>query len=283
MNQCPVCKEIHSTGHPPRNLALKNLCEAFIQERQRASKRKRTSSGSEDLCSLHAEKLKLFCLECQQPACLVCRDSKKHTNHSFRPIDEAALDHKKDAQKSLERLQEKLKVFDEVKTNSDLTAQYIKVQARRTKRQIKDQFKKMHQFLRKEEKARITALREEEQQKSQMMKEKIEGLNRDISTLSNNIRAIEEELKADHISFLQNYKTTMQRVQFTLQDPQPVSEALIDEAKHLSNLIFRVWERMMDIVSYTPVILDPNTAHPAYILSDDLSSMRRRGNHELEN
>ena len=35
------------------------------------------------------------------------------------------------------------------------------------------------------------------------MKEKIEGLNREISTLSHTIRAIEEDLRAEDISFLQ--------------------------------------------------------------------------------
>ena len=36
-----------------------------------------------------------------------------------------------------------------------------------------------------------------------MIKEKIEGLNKEISTLSHTIRAIEEELRAEDISFLQ--------------------------------------------------------------------------------
>ena len=54
-----------------------------------------------------------------------------------------------------------------------------------------------------EEEARIAALWEEEEQKSQMMKEKIEGLSREISTLSDTIRAIEEEMGAEDISFLQ--------------------------------------------------------------------------------
>ncbi len=83
--ECPVCRRRSSKDQP-----LENLNKTFFLKERNDS----CSSGSEEICSLQGEKLKLFCLDDKQPACVVCRDSKQHDNHKFRPISEVVSSYK---------------------------------------------------------------------------------------------------------------------------------------------------------------------------------------------
>ncbi|XP_018965822.1 zinc-binding protein A33-like [Cyprinus carpio] len=256
--ECPVCRRRSSRDDPPCNLVLKNLCESLLKKER-----------NEEVCSLHGEKLKLFCLEDKQPVCLVCRDSQRHVNHTFRPISEVVSSHKEE----LKSLQEKLKHGEKIKEECVKIFQHIQCQAEHTERQIKLEFEKLHQFLRDEEEIAITSLTEEKKRKNQMMQEKFEEINRHISVLSNTIRDLEKMMNANQVLFLKNFPDAMERVQSLGPDPQLASGALINVARYLGNLPFRAWKKMQDVVQNTPVILDPNTAHPDLLLSEDLTSL----------
>ncbi|KAM3867428.1 zinc-binding protein A33-like [Diretmus argenteus] len=273
---CPVCKR-KSSKVEPLLFKLKELADSFAG-RQRAESSE-TGKGEEEVkgvCSKHPEGTKLFCKDEQRAVCPVC-EFPDHHGHKVVPIEQAVSDLKEQLKSDLESLQDKRNKHKEVEKTYNEVVQHSKKQLVATERKIRAEFNKLHQFLKEEEEARLEALREEEEQKGKTISRETKIIQEKISSLSDSISAVEEDLQKHNVSFLTSYKATQTsaRAQCSLSDQQLVSGALIDVAKHLGNLSFRVWEKMKEKVQFSPVILDPNTAAPWLCLSDDLTSVRR--------
>ncbi|KAM4745599.1 E3 ubiquitin-protein ligase TRIM35-like [Anableps anableps] len=273
---CPICKRRSSKDFPHVNFTLKELADSFTGRQKSGSSE--TEKGAKQLmvvCSKHQEDPKLFCEDEQRAVCPVCEFSL-HQSHTVVPVEQAVRERKEQLKSDLESLQDKRKKHLEVEKTYDDVIQHSKKQLLSTESRIRAEFNKLHQFLREEEESRLAALREEEEQKGKTISREMKRIEEQISSLSDSICAVEEELQKDNVSFLSSYKATQSRAraQSSLPDPQLVSGALVDVAKHLGNLSFRVLEKMKDKVRFSPVILDPNTAGGWLHLSDDLTSVR---------
>lgn len=78
---------------PVPSLTLKNLCDSYIQEGEGLEDPAgELYSDPGEMCPLHGERLKLFCLQDKEPICVVCHTSRKHKQHDFCPVSEAVVD-----------------------------------------------------------------------------------------------------------------------------------------------------------------------------------------------
>ncbi|KAK7940447.1 hypothetical protein WMY93_003773 [Mugilogobius chulae] len=222
-------------------------------------------------CLLHAETLSLLCVTELEPLCYVCRSTSLHTGNTIFLIKEAFKYHKEELRTALIPLKEKLKAFRKAKTVCEEMVEHVKNQAEHTETQIKEEFEVLHKFLNEQEAVRIQALKTEKEQKNQVITQNIEDITNEIASLSNTIKIVEQEMTTKDIPFLQNYKETIKRTWRTTLDPQVTSGSLIDVAKHLGSLKFKIWEKMKRMIKHNPVILDPNTAASCFILSEDLT------------
>ncbi|XP_026102795.1 tripartite motif-containing protein 35-like isoform X2 [Carassius auratus] len=244
---CRQCINDHWTSSSSRNCPVcrqlspqepvSNLCLRNTCETYLREQSTRKERDEEHECQIHGEKIELFCQTDEEVICAVCK-KQEHARHKIQPLQQ--------------------------------TVQQRKSQVQQTERRIKEEFKKLHHFLKKEEESRIAALNEEEKQKRVKMEKRTEGR---IRSLSDRLRELEERMKDDDITFLQNYNSIMNRAKYTLPDQEQSSEALIDVSKHLGNLKYQVWDNMKDICPYYPVILNPHTTPPDFSVSDDLTSV----------
>ncbi|XP_047448300.1 nuclear factor 7, brain-like [Mugil cephalus] len=273
---CPICKKKSSNENLLVNLSLKELADSF------AGRRKLGSLGTEKgqkkkfmvVCSIHTAVPTLFCEDEQKAVCPVCEIS--HESHKVVPIQQAVSDLKEQLESDLKSLEDKRDKCKKVEITYNKMIQHSRKQLLFSEKQIKAEFNKLHQFLREEEESRLAALKKEGKQKEEIINREMKRTREQISSLSDSISAVEEELEKDNVPFLSSYKPTQTtaRAQCSHSDPQLVSGVLIDVAKHLGNLAFRVCEKMEEKVHFSPVILDPNTANPWLYLSDDLISVR---------
>ncbi|XP_073697593.1 E3 ubiquitin-protein ligase TRIM35-like [Garra rufa] len=256
---CPVCRQV-SPQEPVSNLSLRNTCESY----QREKNTKKEEYGGHD-CPIHGEKIELFCQTDEEAICGTCKDYE-HRWHKIQPLHQAVRQRKGKLKAALRPTENMLLSLRNGAAQDAKISKYNQSQAQQTERRIREEFKKLQQFLKKEEECRVAALNEEEKEKSVQMKKKMD-------LLSDRLQEVEERMKDDDVTFLQNYNDIMNRARYTPLDSDQSLEALIDVSKHLGNLKYQVWEKMKEICPYYPVILNPNTASSDVSMSNDLTSV----------
>ncbi|XP_061101391.1 zinc-binding protein A33-like [Conger conger] len=273
--ECPVCRAVSPTEKPAINLALKMASDSF--------KQRKLGLNAEPLCDLHGEQLKVFCLTEEEPICVVCQVSNKHSRHSYCPVEEAASERKREISARLTPLQKQLKALNATKEDWIETELYIKIQADKTDRQIKKEFETLHTFLWEEEAARLAVLREEEIKKAQIVKKRLENITKTIAVLSDTIDKFQKSVETDNLSFLRDFKQTKSRMLYRTPEVERIPGALIDVPKHLGLLKFNVWKKMLETINHTPITMDPNTAHPNLTFTQELSNVRYSSKNQTPN
>nr|XP_006013511.2 PREDICTED: tripartite motif-containing protein 35-like [Latimeria chalumnae]XP_014339366.1 PREDICTED: tripartite motif-containing protein 35-like [Latimeria chalumnae]XP_014339367.1 PREDICTED: tripartite motif-containing protein 35-like [Latimeria chalumnae] len=242
---CPSCSADSVTSDLISNQTLRNIIEMY-------KKGKKSKVQSDFICSEHEEKLKLYCLEDQEAICIICQISRKHENHKFLPIEEAAQEFKEELNNSLKPFQDTREKIVELIEKYRGNLMNIHDEADKTGKQIKEDFVKLHQFLHEEEKNLLADLKQEKEEKEQKMTAMEESIVQDLTSVSKMIKDIQQKMDVEDQIFLMTLQDMRERIKkyadYKPREPEAISAADIDGLKYTDHLQYRVWKKMLKFI-----------------------------------
>ncbi|KAM4829030.1 E3 ubiquitin-protein ligase TRIM69 [Thomomys bottae] len=268
---CPECKMICQYNNCTLNLVLEKLVEKI---------KKLHLLKGQPRCPEHGETLKLFSKQERKLMCFQCKDVRLSMGQSkeFLQITDAVHILSEELTIYQGQLEETLEELQSLRNMQKDAIADSKENKGHLQQHISLEFLKLHQFLHSKEKDILNDLREEWNVLSEEMEQNLKQLQDQCLLAKDMLVSIKTRMEQqDPFDFLKDIKNLLDSLEqgTIVLAPRQIISRRMNPGQFKGPIQYMAWREMESIISpgLSPLTLDPITAHPNLVLSQNYTSV----------